>query len=86
MFVRRGSGKTLRRTDFQNSYYNVWIQKISKDQLRQMGDQEGLVLQGCGGDPQGWLDTSDLGNGETSHGYAVKGVESRNSGGVVQGR
>ena len=65
MFVRRGSGKTLRRTDFQNSYYNVWIQKISKDQLRQMGDQEGLVLQGCGGDPQGWLDTSDLGNGDS---------------------
>ena len=32
------------------------IQKISKEQLRRMGDQEGLVLQGCGGDPQEWLD------------------------------
>ena len=31
------------------------IQKISKEQLRRMGDQEGLVLQGCGGDPQEWL-------------------------------
>ena len=32
------------------------IQKISTEQLRQMGDQEGLILQGCGGDPQEWLD------------------------------
>ena len=32
------------------------IQEISKDRLRRMGDQEGLVLQGCGGDPQEWLD------------------------------
>ena len=32
------------------------IQKITKEQLRRMGDQEGLVLQGCGGDPQEWLD------------------------------
>ena len=32
------------------------IQKISKEQLRRMEDQEGLVLQGCGGDPQEWLD------------------------------
>ena len=32
------------------------IQKISTEQLRRMGDQEGLVLQGCGGDPQEWLD------------------------------
>ena len=32
------------------------IQKISTEQLRRMGDQEGLVLQGCGGDLQEWLD------------------------------
>ena len=32
------------------------IQKISTEQLRRMGDQEGLVLQGCGGDSQEWLD------------------------------
>ena len=31
-------------------------QKISTEQLRRMGDREGLVLQGCGGDPQEWLD------------------------------
>ena len=32
------------------------ILKISKEQLRRMGDQEGLVLQGCGGDIQEWVD------------------------------
>ena len=32
------------------------IRQITKEQLRRMGDQEGLVLQGCGGDPQEWLD------------------------------
>ena len=32
------------------------IQKISTERLRRMGDREGLVLQGCGGDPQEWLD------------------------------
>ena len=32
------------------------IQSISTEQLRRMGDQEGLILQGCGGDPQEWLD------------------------------
>ena len=32
------------------------IQKISIEQLRRMGDQEGLVLQRCGGDLQDWVD------------------------------
>ena len=32
------------------------IQVINTEQLRRMGDQEGLILQGCGGDPQEWLD------------------------------
>ena len=32
------------------------IRTISTGQLRRMGDQEGLVLQGCGGDPQEWVD------------------------------
>ena len=32
------------------------IQKISKEQLRRMGNHEGLILQGRGGDPQEWLD------------------------------
>ena len=29
---------------------------ITADDLRQMQDQEGLILQGCGGEPQEWLD------------------------------
>ena len=32
------------------------IQQITKEQLSRMGDREGLILQGCGGDPQEWLD------------------------------
>lgn len=32
------------------------IQQITKDQLRRMGDREGLILQGCGGDLQEWVD------------------------------
>ena len=32
------------------------IQEITKDQLRRMGEQEGLILQGCGGDLQDWVD------------------------------
>ena len=32
------------------------IQNITPDDLRQMQDQEGLILQGCGGEPQEWLD------------------------------
>ena len=29
---------------------------ITADDLRQMQDPEGLILQGCGGEPQEWLD------------------------------
>ena len=32
------------------------IQKITTDDLRRMKDKEGLVLQGCGGDLQEWVD------------------------------
>ena len=32
------------------------VQEISKDQLRRMENQEGLILQGCGGDLQEWVD------------------------------
>ncbi len=32
------------------------IQTITIAELRRMEDQEGLVLQGCGGDPKEWLD------------------------------
>ena len=32
------------------------IQKITAEDLRRMNDCDGLVLQGCGGDLQEWLD------------------------------
>ena len=32
------------------------IPQITADDLRKMSDQEGLVLQGCGGDLQEWVD------------------------------
>jgi hypothetical protein len=32
------------------------IKQITPTDLRRMSDREGLVLQGCGGDPQEWLD------------------------------
>ena len=32
------------------------ITTITADELRHMQDQEGLILQGCGGEPQEWLD------------------------------
>ena len=32
------------------------MKALTTDQLRQMEDQEGLVLQGCGGDLQEWVD------------------------------
>ena len=32
------------------------MKELTTDQLRQMEGQEGLVLQGCGGDLQEWID------------------------------
>lgn len=32
------------------------IKTITTDDLRRMKGKEGLVLQGCGGDPQEWVD------------------------------
>lgn len=32
------------------------IDKISTEDLRHMEDKEGLILQGCGGNPQEWVD------------------------------
>lgn len=36
--------------------FELKIDNISTEDLRQMKDKEGLVLQGCGGDPQEWID------------------------------
>ena len=32
------------------------IKKIAAEDLRRMNGKEGLILQGCGGDPQEWVD------------------------------
>lgn len=32
------------------------ISTVTTDDLRRMNGKEGLILQGCGGDPQEWLD------------------------------
>ena len=32
------------------------IKTVTIDELCQMNDQEGLILQGCGGDLQEWVD------------------------------
>ena len=32
------------------------IRRIQVGDLRKMSGREGLILQGCGGDPQEWLD------------------------------
>ena len=32
------------------------ISTVTVDDLRRMNGKEGLVLQGCGGDPREWLD------------------------------
>ncbi len=32
------------------------MKQITIDDLKKMGDREGLILQGCGGDPQEWVD------------------------------
>ena len=32
------------------------IERIKAEDLRSMKGKEGLILQGCGGDPQEWLD------------------------------
>ena len=35
---------------------NNAVREITADDLRHMGDREGLILQGCGGDLQEWVD------------------------------
>ena len=49
------------------------IRTISTEQLRRMGDREGLVLQGCGGDPQEWVD--GINEILTQEGILKKGAE-----------
>lgn len=52
------------------------ITTITADELRQMQDQEGLILQGCGGEPQEWLDgINDL---FTNEGILLNGTRFQN--------
>ena len=52
------------------------IQNITPDDLRQMQDQEALILQGCGGEPQEWLDgINDL---FTNEGILLNGTRFQN--------
>ena len=49
---------------------------ITADDLRQMQDPEGLILQGCGGEPQEWLDgINDL---FTNEGILLNGTRFQN--------
>ena len=40
----------------QNQFSGSEVIDIESAQIRMMSGEEGLVLQGCGGDPQEWLD------------------------------
>lgn len=49
------------------------IKKIAAEDLRGMGDREGLVLQGCGGDPKEWVD--GINQMLTEEGILLEGTE-----------
>lgn len=49
------------------------IKKIAAEDLRSMGDREGLVLQDCGGDPKEWLD--GINQMLTEEGILLEGTE-----------
>ena len=52
------------------------IKNITPDDLRQMQDREALILQGCGGEPQDWLDgINDL---FTNEGILLNGTRFQN--------
>lgn len=52
------------------------IKTITADELRRMNGQEGLILQGCGGDPQEWLD--GINNLLTKDGILLNGSKFEN--------
>ena len=49
------------------------IKNITEDDLRRMGDKEGLILQGCGGDPKEWVD--GINRMFTEEGILLEGTE-----------
>ena len=55
--IRLSTGKIcVERNTGGFSMSDNMIKQITTDDLRRMEDQEGLILQGCGGDPQEWVD------------------------------
>ena len=48
------------------------VKQITTDDLRRMEGQEGLILQGCGGDPQEWVDGINTEAGILLNGSAFK--------------
>jgi hypothetical protein len=59
------------------------VRHISTDDVRQMTDSDGLVLRGCGGDPQEWVDgintvlTDEKNPAERQHVRQRSGVPTR---------
>lgn len=49
------------------------IKNITADDLRRMENQEGLILQGCGGDPKEWVD--GINQMLTEEGILLEGTE-----------
>lgn len=49
------------------------IKNITADDLRRMEDKEGLILQGCGGDPKEWVD--GINQMLTEEGILLEGTE-----------
>ena len=50
--------------------------QITTDELRRMTNQEGLILQGCGGDVQEWID--GINELLTQEGILLEGTEFKN--------
>ena len=58
--------------DRKGEFY-LKINKIAAEDLRRMGDKEGLILQGCGGDPKEWVD--GINRMFTEEGILLEGTE-----------
>ena len=53
--------------------FSLSIKNITADDLRRMEDKEGLILQGCGGDPKEWVD--GINQMFTEEGILLEGTE-----------
>ena len=62
------------------------IENITADDLRRMNGKEGLVLQGCGGDPREWLDAVNglfTGEGILKNGSKFENIAVFQNGGLT---